>query len=306
MRAVVLKEFGPPENLELADVPDPEPGPGQVVVDVEIANITFIETQLRADRAPFPGMAPSLPAILGNGVGGTVSANRVISTTGGSGGYAEKVAVDASWLIPVPAGLALADAVALLADGRTAIALIRMAAPRPGETVLVEAAAGGVGSLLTQLARNAGAHVVAAAGGPRKLAIAAGLGADETVDYTQPGWPGQVSGPVDVVFDGVGGTIARDAFGLLRDGGRMCMYGAASGTFAQVPDEEATRRGIELRRGAQVTPEQMRELTTAALTEAAANRLRPVIGQTFPLGRAADAHRAIERRETVGKTLLRG
>lgn len=321
MRAVVLKEFGPPENLELTDVPDPQPGPGQVVVDVEIANITFIETQVRAGRAPFPGMAPSLPAILGNGIGGTISAvgpggavgsggwgsllgQRVISTTGGSGGYAEKAAVDAAWTIPIPAGLALADAVALLADGRTAIALIRQAAPRPGETVLVEAAAGGVGGLLTQLARNAGARVVAAAGGPRKLTIATGLGADEAVDYTQPDWAGQVSGPVDVVFDGVGGAVARNAFGLLRDGGRMCMYGAASGAFAQISDDEAARRGIALWRGAQVTQEQMRELTTAALAEAAAGRLRPTIGQTFPLDRAADAHRAIEQRGTIGKTLL--
>ncbi|HEX6524443.1 MAG TPA: zinc-binding dehydrogenase [Streptosporangiaceae bacterium] len=305
MRAVVLKEFGPPENLAVEDVPDPEPGPGQVLVDVEIANITFVETQIRAGRAPNPALAPKLPAILGNGVGGVNAATgqRLISTTGGSGGYAQHAVVDSSWTIPVPAGLALEDAVALLADGRTATALIRAATPQPGETVLVEAAAGGVGSLIIQLARNAGARVIAAAGGSRKLALAKEIGADRAVDYTESGWAAQ-AGAVDVVFDGVGGEIARDAFGLLRDGGRMIMYGAASGAFAAIPDADAVRRGISLIRGIQVSPEQMRELTMAALGEAAAQRLRPVIGQTFPLERAADAHRAIERRETVGKTLL--
>ncbi|MBV9450927.1 MAG: zinc-binding dehydrogenase [Streptosporangiaceae bacterium] len=305
MRAVVLKDFGAPDNLVAEDVADPEPGPGQVLIDVEIANITFVETQIRAGRAPNPAMAPRLPAILGNGVGGVdaTTGQRVITTTGGSGGYAQRAVVDSSWTIPVPAGLALEDAVALLADGRTATALLRATMPRPGETVLVEAAAGGVGSLLVQLARNAGARVIAAAGGPRKMALAREIGADQAVDYTESGWAAQ-AGAVDVVYDGVGGEIARDAFGLLRDGGRMIMYGAAGGAFAAIADADAVRRGTSLIRGAQVSPEQMRELTMSALGEAAAQRLRPVICQTFPLERAADAHRAIERRETVGKTLL--
>src|SRR5580704_9267321 len=159
VRAVVLSEFGPPQNLAVAEVPDPVPGPGQVLVDVHFASITFVETQVRAGRAPNPAMLPSLPAILGNGVGGVVASvgaqadpalagRQVITTTGGSGGYAERVAADAAGLIEVPAGLALADAVALLADGRTAVALVRAADLRAGQTVLVEAAAGGVGSLL--------------------------------------------------------------------------------------------------------------------------------------------------------------
>ena len=158
MRAVVLSEFGPPAVLVPAEVPDPAPGPGQVVVDVELAGITFVETQVRAGRAPNPAMAPALPGILGNGVGGVMAAvgpgldpalagTRVVTSTGGSGGYAERVAVDAAGVIAVPDGLALRDAVALLADGRTAIALMRAATVREGETVLVEAAAGGVGSL---------------------------------------------------------------------------------------------------------------------------------------------------------------
>jgi NADPH2:quinone reductase len=299
VRAVVLDEFGPPENLRPADVPAPVPGPGQVLIDVRIANITFVETQVRAGRSPNPAMRPHLPVILGNGVGGSIAGELVVSSTGGSGGYAEQAAVSAESPVPVPPGLALEDAVALLADGRTAMALIEAVAPQPGETVLVEAAAGGVGSLLVQLARNNGARVIAAVGGPRKQKIAQELGADITVDYTEPDWASRVP-PVDVVFDGVGGDIAQQAFTLLRPAGRMCMYGAASGSFANVPDTP----GRTLIRGVQVSPARMRDLIIAALAEAAQGRLRPLIGQTFPLERAASAHRAIESRETVGKTLL--
>jgi NADPH2:quinone reductase len=315
---VELCQFGPPAELVAAEVPDPVPGPGQALIDVEIVNVTFVETQVRAGRPPNPAMAPRLPAVLGNGVGGVVAAvgeradpvllgRRVISSTGGSGGYAERVAVDATGLIPVPDELGMAEAVALLADGRTAVALVRAAAPRAGETVLVEAAAGGVGSLLLQLARNARARVVAAAGGGRKLSLAAELGAGMTVDYTEPGWTERVRsrvGGVDVVFDGVGGQVGREAFDLLHAGGRFCAFGMASGAFTRLPDGEDARRGVTVIRGAPVTPEELRELTRAALAEAAAGRIRPVIGQTFPLERAADAHAAIEARATVGKTLL--
>ena len=299
-------------------MPDPVPGPGQALIEVEIVNVTFVETQVRAGRPPNPAMAPRLPAVLGNGVGGVVAAvgeradpalvgRRVISSTGGSGAYAERVAVDAAGLIPVPDELGLAEAVALLADGRTAVALVRAAAPRAGETVLVEAAAGGVGSLLLQLARNAGARVVAAAGGGRKLSLTAELGAGVTVDYSEPGWAERVRsrvGGVDVVFDGVGGRVGLEAFDLLRAGGRFCAFGMASGAFTPIPDGEDARRGVTVIRGAPVRPAELRELTRAALVEAAAGRIRPVIGQTFPLERAADAHTAIEARATVGKTLL--
>jgi NADPH2:quinone reductase len=318
VRAVVLREFGPPEALVAAEVPDPVPGQGQALVEVEIANITFVETQLRAGRAPNPAMAPRLPAILGNGVGGVVASvgpgvdpalvsSRVITSTGGSGGYAERVAVDAAGLITVPDELEMAEAVALLADGRTALSLVRAAAPRPGETVLVEAAAGGVGSLLVQLARAAGANVAAAAGGERKLRVAADLGASATVDYTEPGWAERLReqlGGVDVAFDGVGGEAGRAAFELVRAGGRFCPFGMASGAFARIPEGEAERRNVTVVRGGPMPLEEARALARACLAEAVAGRLRPVIGQRVPLDRAADAHAAIEARATIGKTLL--
>ncbi len=227
MRAVVVREFGPPRVLEPAEVAEPRPDPGEVIIDVELAGVTFVETQIRAGKPPHPSMLPALPAILGNGVGGTVTGaeadvrlagRRAVASLNGTGGYAERVVVPAGRVIEVPDGLAMRDAVALLADGRTALALANRAALRAGETVLVEAAAGGVGTLLVQLARRAGARVVALAGQPGKLAVARGLGADLTVDYSQDGWVRQVRhimGEVDVVFDGVGGDIGLAAFGLL-------------------------------------------------------------------------------------------
>ena len=279
MRAVVLHEFGPPESLVAAEAPDPVPGPGQALIDVEIANITFVETQVRAGKAPNPAMVPRLPAILGNGAAG---------------------------LIPVPEELGLAEAVALLADGRTASrccgrrrsgpARPSWSRPPPGESAACWCSS-----------RDAQGRVVAAAGGGRKLALAADLGAGVTVDYTEPGWADRLRqrlGGVDLAFDGVGGEAGRAAFDLVRPGGRFYAFGMASGAFVRLPDGEADRRNVSVVRGMQVTPEEARALTRAALAEAVAGRLRPVIGQRFPLERAADAHAAIEARATVGKTLL--
>ncbi|GAA2420844.1 zinc-binding dehydrogenase [Actinomadura vinacea] len=315
MRAVWLKEFGGPEVLVAGEAPDPVPGPGQVLVEVEFANITFVETQFRSGG--FSPFQVELPVIPGNGVGGVVTevgegadpglvGTRVVTGTGGSGGYAEVAAVDAAGLFPVPERLRLDEAVALLADGRTATMMLRAVAPRPGERVLVEAAAGGVGTLLVQLARAEGTTVVAAAGGERKTEVARDLGADVVVDYTLPGWPDRVRaavGGVDAVFDGVGGDIGRAAFDLVGRGGRMISYGLASGEWAGVPPERAAERGVTLVE-AKPTPEAIRECTLHALDEAAAGRLRPLIGRRFPLERAADAHAAIESRASVGKTLL--
>jgi NADPH:quinone reductase len=315
MRAVTMWEFGGPEVLVAGEAPEPAVGPGQALIAVALANITFVETQLRAGRGPFE---VRLPVVLGNGVGGVVTAvgdgaepalagRRVVTSTGGSGGYAERVAVDAAGLIEVPDGLALDTAVALLADGRTATMLVRVAGVRAGDRVLVEAAAGGVGTLLVQLAHAAGATVIGAAGGVRKVALVRELGAGVAVDYRAPDWTARVREAVDgvdVVLDGVGGEVARAAFALLGDGGRMLSFGAASGSWAEVSEEDAARRGVTLVRPGRPSPDEMRALTGSALREAAAGRLRPVIGQRFALEEAAAAHAAIESRGTVGKTLL--
>lgn len=316
MRAVWLKEFGGPEVLVAADAPDPVAEHGQALIEVAFANVTFVETQFRASGVgPFEA---KLPMILGNGVGGVVISvgagvderligKRVVSSTGGSGGYAERVAVDASRPYEVPDGLDLDAAVALLSDGRTAKLLVRAAGLAGGERVLVEAAAGGLGTLLVQLARSAGARVIAVAGGTRKVELARELGADVVVDYREPGWSERVReavGGADVVFDGVGGIIGRSAFELLDRGGKMLSFGMASGEWADISDKEAADRGVTVVREPGATPEEMRVFTKSALADAADGRLRPVIGQRFPLERAADAHKAMESRATLGKTLL--
>jgi NADPH2:quinone reductase len=316
MKAVWLEEFGGPEVLVAADAPDPVLGLGQALIEVSFANITFVETMFRASG--FGPFATKLPMIPGNGVGGVVVSvgaevddrligKRVVASTGGSGGYAERAAVDAGGVVEVPEGLELDDAVALLADGRTAIMLVRKAGLREGERVLVEAAAGGVGTLLVQLAQAAGARIVAAAGGASKVEVARGSGVEVAVDYRESGWAEQVReavGALDIVFDGVGGDIGESAFGLLDRGGRMVRFGMASGSWARISDETAAGRGVELIGLSRLAPEETRVLTKDAMAEAAAGRLRPVIGQRFTLDRAADAHAAIESRATVGKTLL--
>jgi NADPH:quinone reductase len=304
-----MTAFGGPDVLVPGDATDPVAGPGQALIEVDFANITFVETQIRAGNGPFK-VEP--PLILGNGVGGVLvsgalSGTRVVSSTGGTGGYAAQAAVDAEAAVPVPDGVSLDDAVALMADGRTALLLTRAAELERGQRVLVEAAAGGVGTLLVQLARAAGATVIGAVGGGRKADVVRDLGADLVVDYLDPDWFERVRadlGGVDVVFDGVGGPIARSTFGLLDPGGRMLVYGLASGRWADISDEEAAQHGVTVIRGLRAEPGELRGYTEAALAEAAAGRLRPVIGQRFLLDRAADAHAAIESRATIGKTLL--
>jgi NADPH2:quinone reductase len=319
MRAVVMRKFGAPQVLQLAEVPDLAAGAGEVAIDVEFANVTFVETQIRAGRPPNPAMLPTLPAVLGNGVGGTVTegwpgadpalvGRRVVASLTGAGGYAEQAVAAAQRLIEVPGQLDLRDAVALLADGRTAVALAGLARIARGETVLIEAAAGGVGTLLVQFARNAGARVVALASTERKLATARALGADVVVNYSKQDWPlraREAAGEVDVVFDGVGGDAGLAAFALLRPGGRFCPFGMASGSFAPVSPKLAGEHQVTVLKSQPLSAEDLRTMTEAALAEATAGHIHPVIGQEFELAQAADAHAAIESRTTTGKTLLR-
>jgi NADPH2:quinone reductase len=191
------------------------------------------------------------------------------------------------------------------------MALAEGAKIRSGEGVLVVAAAGGLGIVLVQLAHAAGARIIGAARGKRKLALARELGADVVVDYSEAGWPDRVreaiggKGP-DVVFDGVGGQIGRAAFEVTARGGRFSAHGAPSGAFAEIDPQEAERRGVTVRgiQHVQLAPADAKRLAERALSEAAGGRIRPVVGQTFPLERAVDAHAAIEGRGVLGKTLL--
>jgi len=322
MRRIHLVEFGPPEVLQLEEVPDPHPGPGQVLIDVAYAGVTFVETQVRAGRPPWTGSLPPTPYTPGNGVEGrvlevghgvppTLVHERVVTATGGSGGYADRVVVDVRTVIPVPESLPPGHAVALLADGRTALALFRAGQVRADDVVLVTAAAGGVGGLLTQLAVSAGAKtVIALAGSNRKCAQARSLGADVTVDYRSSEWAAQLTNTVrqhglHVTFDGVGGLVGRAVFDSAPPLSRYCAFGMASGTYTEASVRDIVLRGITVVGGMQLrSPEEGVALSTAALDEATAGQLTPTIGQVFPLERAADAHAAIESRAVIGKTLL--
>ncbi|MEV1001235.1 zinc-binding dehydrogenase [Nonomuraea sp. NPDC050202] len=324
MRAVLLHEFGPPAQLRVADVPAPRPTAGEVAVRVAAVGVQFLETQVRAGTMRGALGGAPLPVILGKEIAGLVAevgpggdpaliGARVLASTTGLGGYAETAVVPAGTLIPIRDGIGLPEAVALYRYGATAQGLISAARVAAGDRVLVLAAAGAVGTVLVQLLKRAGATVVAAARGEHKLALLSRLRADHVVDYTLPGWTGRArdaaGGSMDVVFDPVGGALGRESFELLAPGaGRQIAFGLSSGTPLEVRPMELIGRGLTLTGFSAgliwSRPALARDLVTEVLELAAAGHLTPVIGQSFPLERAADAHAAIEARGTVGKTLL--
>lgn len=321
MRAVRVERFGGPEVLVAGEVPDLAAGPGQVVVGVRAADVLFLDVQVRrglfgehfAVRPPYvPGCAVAGRVLsVGEGVDPGWTGRRVAARTGVQGGYAEQAVVPAGELVPVPDALDLDTAAALLHDGPTALALSDNARIGPGARVLVLAAAGGMGALLVQLAKASGARVVATARGRRKLDAALALGADAAVDHSEPDWADRAREAVggagaDVVLDGVGGETGRAAFEVTASGGRFSAHGAPGGGFTAVDPDEAERRGVTVTGIEQVQFAQpdARRLVERALAEAAAGRIRPLVGQTFPLERAADAHAVMEARGAVGKTLL--
>lgn len=318
MKAVVVHEFGPPSVLGVEEVADPIVGQGEVLVEVAAVNVVFIDTKVRAGTAAW--WRPDLPYVPGNGgVSGVVRevgpgvdrallGRRVVVSTLG-GGYAELVVAAATGCVPIPDGLDTLVAAALVSDGRTAVRLSRAARPAIGEWVLVESAGGGLGSLLVQLARNAGARVVGAASTEAKRALAAELGATVTVDYTEPRWADRIreitdGEGLDVVFDGVGGDIGATAFDLVRDGGRFAVHGSSSGS-PNAPDQRAVEeRHVEVLGASSGANTPDGQLVRLALDEARRGRLEPSVRQVLPLEEAARAHTSIEDRSAVGKILL--
>lgn len=323
MHAIVLHELGPADNLLYEEVPDPVPGVGLVSIAVEVAGVHFVDTRLRGGNAgPLP--QPELPAIPGREVAGVVDGlgdgadpswlgKRVAAHLGfANGGYAERAVCPTDALFELPDGLGAEAAIAMVGTGRTTALVLSLAGMTPGDTVLVTAAAGGIGSLIVQEATAVGAAVVGLAGGPDKVKLVRSLGADAAVDYNVEGWADVArhaldGGAATLLFDGVAGELGAGALGLLGDGGRCVAYGNAAGMGTESDADELRRRGIAMTwavgpraAASAATP---RELQTEALAKAASGRWNPPI-TAFALRDAAAAHRAIESRATVGKVVL--
>ncbi|WP_328399140.1 zinc-binding dehydrogenase [Streptomyces sp. NBC_00390] len=329
MHAIRLHAFGPAENLTYETTDDPEPGPGQVRIAVAAAGVHLLDTSLRQGaQGPFPTPTP-LPTIPGREVAGTVDrtgegtdknwlGKRVVAHLGTApGGYAELAVTDADRLHTVPDPLDEAEAVAMIGTGRTALGILQYTDLGPDDIAVVPAAAGGIGTLLVQYAKHAGATVIGLAGGPEKTTRVQANGADLAIDYTLPHWPDQVRAHLGdrtatVVYDSVGGTPGRAAVDLLGKGGRHIVFGwSGEGILADAPltftDKELTERGItsESVLGPAMLKKAggLRALETRSLAEAAAGRLRPAVHR-FPLADAAAAHHALETRGTIGKVVL--
>lgn len=324
MFAIRQHEFGQPETLKFERVDDPLPGEGQVRVVVEAAGVHLLDTMMRTGVPAGPMPVPELPMtpgrevagtvdMVGDGVDGDWAGKRVVVHLGFvNAGYAELVVAPASSLHELPGGLDAAEAVAMIGSGRTAIGVLESAPITADDIVLVLAAAGGLGTLFVQAARHAGAMVVGAAGGAKKVERVRKNGADVAVDYAKDGWDDEVRGAlgernVTVVLDGVGGDAGRTAFGLLGGGGRFVMFGYSSGALTQITSSDLAGNGLTamwaLGPAILSRPGGIRALETKALAEAAAGRLVPVVTR-FPLDQAAEAHRALEERRTVGKVVL--
>ena len=302
MRAAVLHETGAPLSVE--DVPEPEAGEGQSLVEVRAAGINFADVLIRNGQYPQP---PELPTILGNEVAGDIDGRRVVAfarLTGG--GYAERVAVEDDWVFDLPASASYPEGAAFLTTYLTAwIPLMRQARIHRDSNVLVTAAAGGVGTAAIQLATFAGANVTAAAGSEEKLGFARELGAQRTVAYDEI----EALDDIDVALDPVGGPVYTACLRSLRPLGVAIAIGFAGGAWDPVDPARLVGRnsaaiGFYLGRLMGLRPELVREEVRELLAVWRGGAIRPVVGAEFPLEQANDALDLIGSRQSSGKVVL--
>ena len=311
MKAVQIQEFGGPEKLELVEVPDPQPAEGEVLVEVARSGINFADTH--ATRNDYLA-EQQLPLIPGAEVSGrTPDGRRVVALLGG-GGYAEKVVVPESLLIPLPDAVDDDRAAALLLQGLTAMALVRRCARiEPGETLLVEAAAGGTGSLSVQLGKRAGAKVIGLASSEEKRALVERLGADATVDSRSPDLREAIleangGERVDAVLHMSGGEAFDAEFAVLAPLGRMVVFGIASREQRDV-STGALLQGSKAVIGfwlihLLLQREAVAPMIGELLGAVAGGELEVNVGEVYPLSEAARAHEDLIARRTTGKLLL--
>lgn len=325
MRAIRITATGGPEVLTPADVPDPRPGPGELLVDVAVAGVNFIDTYQR--RGVYPVELPFVPGQEGTGrvaalgpagTDGFAVGDRVVWANV-AGGYAARVVVPAAVAVPVPEAVPDEIAVGAFLQGMTAHFLVTDAAPaRPGDTVLVHAAAGGVGLLLTQLAAARGARVLATVSTAGKAELARGAGAAEVLRSDEVGRGGDLAAVVRdltggdgvaVAYDGVGRDTFDASLASLRRRGTLALYGAASGPVPPVDPQRLNRAGsVYLTRPSlhhyTATRAELLDRAGAVYAAVGAGRLHVRIGHRYPLDRAAQAHLDLEGRRTTGKVLL--
>jgi NADPH2:quinone reductase len=312
MRAIQLEEFGGPEAMQLVDLPDPRPGEGEVVVEVARAGINFADTHATRDDYL---AKQTLPLIPGGEVAGRTPDGQRVAALVASGGYAERIALPEAVLVPVPDEVSDDEAAGLLLQGLTARSLLRISARlEQGDSVVVQAAGGGTGSLAVQLAKRMGAgRVIALASSEEKRELARRLGADVAVDSRADDLEAAIleankGEPVDVVLEMSGGESFEACMRALAPFGRLVTYGLASGEPVEI-------RNIDLMRTSRAVigfwlvhlfrrPRELRA-GIAELFEAVAKReLEVVIGGTYPLSEARRAHEEIASRTTHGKLLL--
>jgi NADPH:quinone reductase len=301
LRAALLREVDGP--FEIRDLPEPD-ADGRVLVRVRAAGVNFADVLVRRGRYP---QMPELPAVLGSEIAGELEdGTRVMAITSGAGGYAEVVAVDRAQVVPLPDAASFAEGASFLLTFLTAyIPLTRQARLAPGATVLVHAAAGGVGTAAVQLASALGARVVAAAGSAEKLGVCLELGAAEAYVYDE--LPEDLR--VDVVVDPVGGELFSAAVSRLRPLGVVLALGSAAGPWAELNPGLLVGRnvgvqGFYLGRLLRLDP----ELVGAAVVELVAlwerGAFTPLVGAELPLDEVEHAHELVESRRSVGKVVL--
>ena len=312
MRAIQIEEFGGPELMKLVELPDPEPADGEVVVDVARTGVNFADTHAIRDDYLAKQKLPLTP---GGEVSGRTSDGRRVAALLTNGGYAEKVLVPESVLVPIPDEVSDDQAAGLLLQGLTARSLLRVSARlEAGESVVVEAAAGGTGSLAVQLAKRYGAgRVIGLASSEEKRELVKRLGADVAVDSRSDDLKAAIleangGDPVDVVLEMTGGDAFRACLGALAPFGRLIAFGNASREPVEVRNTDlmGTSRGVI---GFWLVnlftrPEEVREGIAELLGLVAAGDLEVVIGGVYPLSEARRAHEDIGSRGTQGKLLL--
>ena len=301
MRAALLREVDGP--FELTDLPDPA-ADARVVIRVRAAGINYADILIRRGRYP---QMPELPVVLGSEVAGELEdGSRVMAITPGSGGYSDAVAVDRAQVVPLPDHATFAEGASFLLTFLTAyIPLTRQVRLRPGSSVLVTAAAGGVGTAAIQVARSLGAHVVAAVGSREKLDVCRELGAAEAYVYDEV--PDDLR--VDVVLDPVGGALFERGIGLLRPLGTLIAIGFAGGMWPEINPAALVGRnvgvqGFYLGRLLRHEPEIVGQAVGELLALWHTGALKPVVGAEFPLGEVDRAHELVESRKSVGKVVL--